>query len=152
MEEHQLVKKNRHINIRYFFVADHIQANKMKVEYCPTEMMIADFYTKPLQGKLFRLFRNLTLNLSEEDIINMKNSEKLTTMEARTENADRAKAVESVQECVVKNKKVESLNTVNRDVGSDDINNTVDTHNIILCVKPDLLSRPKSVASRAARK
>ena len=29
----------------------------MEVEYFPTEMIIADFYTKPFQGKLFRLFR-----------------------------------------------------------------------------------------------
>ena len=43
----------------------------MKVDYFPTEMMIADFYTKPLQGKLFRLFRNLILNLREEDIRNI---------------------------------------------------------------------------------
>ena len=25
----------------------------MKVEYCPTEHMVADFFTKPLQGNLF---------------------------------------------------------------------------------------------------
>ena len=33
--------------------------------------MIAYFYTKPLQGKMFRLFRNLILNLREEDIRNI---------------------------------------------------------------------------------
>ena len=49
-------EQTRHINIRYFFVTDRIQANEMKVEYCPTQMMIAEFYTKPLQGKMFRLF------------------------------------------------------------------------------------------------
>ena len=31
----------------------------------------------------------------------------------------------------MKNNKVRILNTVNRDVGSNDINNTVDTHDII---------------------
>ena len=49
-------EKTRHINIRYFFVTDRIQANETKVEYCPMEMTIADFYMKPLQVKLFRLF------------------------------------------------------------------------------------------------
>ena len=61
----------------------------------------------------------------------MTNLEELKKMEARKENADRAKVVESAQECVVKNNKVRILNTVNRDVGSNDINNTVDTHDII---------------------
>ena len=143
-------KRTRHINTRYFFVTDRIQENKMKMKYCPTEMMIADFYKKPLQGKQFRLFRNLILNLREEDIRNISLSEKLTRMEAKTEDADRAIAVESAQECVVGNYKVGSLNTGNRDVESDDVNNDVVTRKIILRVNPDLLSRLKSVAAGAA--
>ena len=50
----------------------------------------------------------------------------------------------------MKNKKSGSLNAVNRDVGSDDINNTVDTCDKISRVKPDLLSQLKSVAAGAA--
>ena len=137
------------MNKRYFFVTGHIQANEMKVEYCRTEMMIADFYTKPLQGKLFRLFQNLILNLREEDIRNITLSEKFTQMETKTEDDDRAIAIRSVQECVGKNK-AGSLNTGNRDVGRDDIKQVVDTREIIARVKPDLLSRLKSVAAGAA--
>ena len=37
-----------------------------------------------------------------------------------------------------------------RDVGSDNVNNDVDTRKIILRVKPDLLSQLKSVAAGAA--
>ena len=48
------------------------------------------------------------------------------------------------------NDKVRSLNTGNRDVGSDDVNNTVDKREMISRVKPDLLSRLKSVVARAA--
>ena len=51
---------------------------------------------------------------------------------------------------VVVNDKVRSLNTLNRDVGSDDVNNGVETRKIISCIKPDLLSRLKSVAAGAA--
>ena len=51
---------------------------------------------------------------------------------------------------VVGNDKVGSLNTGNRDVGSDDVNNAIDTREIISRVKPDLLSRLKSVAAGAA--
>ena len=38
----------------------------------------------------------------------------------------------------------------NRDVGSDDINQAVEMRDIILRVKPNLLSRLKSVAAGAA--
>ena len=70
----------------------------------------------------------------------MTNSEKLTRMEIKTENADRVKVVKSAQDCVVENEKGGSLNTVNHDVGSDDFHNAVDMCNIISRVKPDLLS------------
>ena len=56
-------KRTRHINIRYFFVADRIAANEVRVEYCPTGDMIADFFTKPLQGTPFRKFRDAIMNV-----------------------------------------------------------------------------------------
>ena len=52
---------SRHINIRYFFVKDRIDNGKLLIEYCPTESMLADFFTKPMQGTLFRLFRDVIL-------------------------------------------------------------------------------------------
>jgi hypothetical protein len=51
-------KRTRHMNIRYFFVKDKIANRELEVDYCPTEKMIADFFTKPLQGKLFNLMRD----------------------------------------------------------------------------------------------
>jgi hypothetical protein len=59
-------KRTRHINIRYFFVADRIAAGEVKVEYCPTGDMLADFFTKPLQGSSFRKFREQILNLKSD--------------------------------------------------------------------------------------
>ena len=47
-------QRTRHIDIRHFFLADRIKNNEFAVKYCPTEMMVADFFTKPLQGNLFR--------------------------------------------------------------------------------------------------
>ena len=47
-------KRTRHINIRYFFIKDCIDKNYLKVEYCPTDDMIGDFPSKPLQGKKFK--------------------------------------------------------------------------------------------------
>ena len=46
--------------------------------------------------------------------------------------------------------KVGSLNMGNSDVGSDDINQTVDMREIISRAKPDLLIQLKSVAAGAA--
>ena len=35
--------------------------------HCPTEEMIADYNTKPLQGKLFVYFRNKIMGIRTED-------------------------------------------------------------------------------------
>jgi len=45
-------KRTRHINIRYFFVADRVQSNEVTIEYCPTGEMNGDFFTKPLYKKV----------------------------------------------------------------------------------------------------
>jgi hypothetical protein len=56
-------KRARHINVRYFFVSDRIKSGEMNVEYCPTGEMVADFFTKALQGAKFTKFRNLIMNV-----------------------------------------------------------------------------------------
>jgi hypothetical protein len=56
-------RRTRHINIRYFFVTDRIQSKEVAVEYCPTGDMLADMFTKPLQGSAFRRFRDAVLNI-----------------------------------------------------------------------------------------
>ena len=50
-------KRSRALNIRYFFVTDQIARGNLTIEFCPTERMTADFYTKPLQGEPFRKFK-----------------------------------------------------------------------------------------------
>ena len=54
-------QKSKHIHCRYFFVKDRIENDKIKIEYCPTSVMIADFFTKPLQGNLFHRLRAVIL-------------------------------------------------------------------------------------------
>ena len=80
------------------------------------------------------------MKLREENISNMANSEELTKTEKKIESADHAKSEESPQECVAENEKVGSLNTGNRDVGSDNVRHTVDTRYVIARTKPHLLS------------
>ena len=36
---------------------------EVNIVYCPTEHMVADFFTKPLQGKQFIEFRNKILGI-----------------------------------------------------------------------------------------
>jgi hypothetical protein len=50
-------KRTRAINIRYFFLTDQIEKGNLSIEYCPTSEMIGDFWSKPLQGKLFQKFK-----------------------------------------------------------------------------------------------
>ena len=61
---------SRHINIRYFFVKDRIENEEVKVEYCPSEDMLADFFTKALQGKLFLKFRSVIMGYQPISILN----------------------------------------------------------------------------------
>jgi hypothetical protein len=57
-------QNTRHIHIRYFFMKDRIMNDEVSIVYCPTEEMIADFFTKPLQGEIFMKFRNLILGIT----------------------------------------------------------------------------------------
>ena len=43
---------------------DRFASENISVVYCPTEEMLADFFTKPLQSSLFRKFRDNLLGVS----------------------------------------------------------------------------------------
>ena len=47
----------------------------MQVLYCPTGDMLADYFSKPLQGSLFRKFSNLILNISSTDELKVQPGE-----------------------------------------------------------------------------
>ena len=59
-------KRTRHIDIRYFFITDRVASKEIEVSYCPTGDMIADLLTKPLQGSLFKKFRDSIMNIQED--------------------------------------------------------------------------------------
>ena len=48
---------SRHVHIRYFFVKGRVDKGELSIECCPTHSMLADYFTKPLQGALFRKLR-----------------------------------------------------------------------------------------------
>ena len=60
---------SRHISIRYFFVKDRVDKEKFSIEYCNTSAMIADFFTKPLQGSLFWRLREAIMRWVHVDIL-----------------------------------------------------------------------------------
>ena len=60
-------QKSRHINIQYFFIKDRTEQENIKIKYCPTEEMLADFFTKPLQENLFRKFREVLMGRKHID-------------------------------------------------------------------------------------
>ena len=62
--------KSRHIHIRYFFTKDILERNDIEVQYCATNQMIADYYTKPLQGKQFYTLRDLIMGAKPMEVNN----------------------------------------------------------------------------------
>jgi hypothetical protein len=56
-------KGTRHIEIRYYYVANQVGKRDLRVVWCPTNEMIADFLTKPLQGKAFVKFWDLLIGV-----------------------------------------------------------------------------------------
>ena len=60
-----LMKKNRklscskrscHLNTRYFYVMNTVKQKEMEIMHYPKEVIITNFFLKPLQGNLFKRF------------------------------------------------------------------------------------------------
>ena len=62
-------KGSRHIRIKYFFITDKVKDKELKVIYCPTKKMVADFFTKLLQGILYFTHRNTVLGINDDDML-----------------------------------------------------------------------------------
>ena len=52
---------SRHINLRHFFVKDRDEKGEIKVQYCPTLLMVSDYFTKSLMGARFRELRSVIM-------------------------------------------------------------------------------------------
>jgi hypothetical protein len=53
--------KSKHVRIRTFWLRERIEEGQLKVTFCPTDKMIADGLTKPLQGAQFESFADQIL-------------------------------------------------------------------------------------------
>ena len=61
--------RSRHIDIRYFWIKDRVKGHSIIIRHCPTLRMLGDFFTKPLQGTLFRKFRDVILGYNHVDTL-----------------------------------------------------------------------------------
>ena len=62
-------KRIRHFHIKYFYITDLIERGQVKIEYCPTDAMLADYMTKPVVGtNKFITLRSQVMNTKRADI------------------------------------------------------------------------------------
>ena len=92
---------SRHIHIRYFFVKDRIDKGEFTVEYCPTEHMLADYFTKPLQGSLFKRFKDVIMG--HKDISSLR-SPHIDEMKERVEKQDFSDVISKSEEIPIEQK------------------------------------------------
>ena len=57
----------RHTNIIYFFIGDVQKRQHIIIEYCPTDEMIRNFFTKPVGRAKFRHFHDIIMNVSHDE-------------------------------------------------------------------------------------
>ncbi len=73
-------KRTKHINVRYFFITDRISKGEVRIEWCSTKQMVADYMSKPLQGAVFIKFRDLIMGA-----LSMKEAAKIVTQDSAKE-------------------------------------------------------------------
>ena len=61
-----ITNNTKHINVRYYFIKDQLEAGGVVINNYPTGEMLGDHFTKSLQGTLFRNFRAQIMNISDD--------------------------------------------------------------------------------------
>ncbi len=59
IKNNQISRRTKHIDIRYHFVRSRVEAGDVTFQYCATENMLADIFTKPLPERGYTPFRML---------------------------------------------------------------------------------------------
>ena len=91
---------SRHIDIRYFFVKDRVDKGEVEVIYCPTEEMLADYFTKPLQGALFEKLRRVIMGW---DPISILQDAVASKMKERVGNCEQNQVISNTTSTCKKN-------------------------------------------------
>jgi len=135
-------KKSRHVQQRFFWISDRLKNHGIEVKFCPTSLMLAVFFTKPLQGSLFRDMRDVvhvTMGydvlvkkydrsvLLEKDAIEKEEKEKEYTYESEENNDNTDEDDNKLPNLpvAVRKERVEKPNNNNKNVSfSEDIKST----------------------------
>ena len=89
-------QKTKHMDNRYFWIKDRLKNEEIQVIYCPTAKMVADFFTKPLQGNLFRKLRDIILGYKH--ISELYTEDEESPVEERVRNGDKEEFTEEKTE------------------------------------------------------
>ena len=82
-------KQSRHIDIRFFWTSDRLKMYNIKVEYCPIEHMLGDFFTQLLQGSPFKDMRDVVMWHKNGGILdNYFNNARSTTLDRKERVAE----------------------------------------------------------------
>ena len=94
-------QRTKHIRVRFYFIKDLIARGEVGVQHCPTGEMLADPFTKPLQGAAFRKFRAEIQGIPVEMTDVEMGWERPVEKRAPEQNpADEPRSAPSPQECV----------------------------------------------------
>ena len=52
--------------MRYYFIKEWVENGDVVIEHCPTEQMLGNHFTNPLQGALFRKFMAEIMNIPDD--------------------------------------------------------------------------------------
>ena len=86
-------QKTKHMDNRFFWIKDRLTGEDIKVFYCPTGKMIADFFTKPLTGSLFVKMRDVVMGYKH--INDLMNEDRSIPDEERVRNDEKSDLVAS---------------------------------------------------------
>jgi hypothetical protein len=68
-----------------FFMKGRVAEDNITIRHCPTEQMLADFFTKPLQGALFQQFKAILMGTAHINTLYTIPPTPSTTSEERVE-------------------------------------------------------------------
>ena len=74
-------RRTRHLDIRLFNIKDKLAEKGITVAYCPTDKMVADFFTKPLQGAQFRRLRRVIMGMDPVSVLDIRSVDVVATEE-----------------------------------------------------------------------
>ena len=60
-------KRSKHIEVRFHYVRECVSRNRLEIQYCPTEDMVADIFTKQLPVPAFCKHRKVILGMSSDN-------------------------------------------------------------------------------------